>query len=93
MLYPFQVAIGSASCKRFCLLCNKPRIFPDIRKKTLLSLAIKAVLLLAKKEGKKGAVAYALKEGQYVWKECREKFGVTYRKKGTNKRLISIHVK
>jgi len=60
MVHRSPVAIASTSCKRFCVLGNKPMICPDIHKKTLLPFTIKAVLLLAK-TSEEEAVLYALR--------------------------------
>jgi len=79
MLHRSPVAIASISCKKFYVLCNKPRICPDIHKKTLLPSAIKAVLLLAKKsEG--GAVTYVLRirKDNMARRNAGIKWAVTY---------------
>ena len=65
------------SRKRFCILCNKPRKCPDISKKTLLSFAIKALLLLAK-NGEEGAVTNALRKDNMTKRNAEIKWGVTY---------------
>ena len=63
-LHRSPVAKASTSCKRFYVLRNKPRKCLHIRKKTLLSFVIKAVLLLAKKRLRRGSDERT-QEGQY----------------------------
>jgi len=76
-LHRSPVAKASTSCKRFCVLRNKPRKCPNICKKALLSFAIKAVLLLAKK-GEEGAVTNALRKDNMTRRNAGIKWGVTY---------------
>ena len=78
MLQRSPVAVASTSCERFCVLRNKPRICLDIRKKTLLPFAIKAVLLLAKKAKKGHAVTNALRKDNMSRRNAGIKWGVTH---------------